>query len=89
MSGLAVLFHRDGRPVEPHSVTAMLAAAPYRGPDGMRAHLFDDVAMGQLELEAVAVELERRLDLLDGHLYVVDAAEHPPQSIAARPRSCP
>ena len=39
-----------------------------------------------VQLEAVAVELERRLDLLDGDADVVDAAEHPPQSIVARRR---
>ena len=42
----------------------------------LHALLLDDLAVGDAELEAVAVELQRGLDLLDGHADVVDAAEH-------------
>ncbi len=51
------------------------------------ALLLDDLAVGQLELKAVAVELERLVELLDGDADVVDPGEHAPQSIAARARS--
>jgi len=37
----------------------------------------------KVELEAVAVERQRRLDLLYRHADVVDALEHAPQSIPA------
>ena len=33
------------------------------------------------QLELVAIELERRLDLLDSHAHVIDAGEHPRESI--------
>jgi len=50
--------------------------------NGLDPLLGDDLAVGQGHLEAVAVELERGLELLDGYSDVVDAAEHPEQSIA-------
>jgi asparagine synthase (glutamine-hydrolysing) len=46
MSGIAVLFHRDRRPVEPPALAAMLEAIPYRGQDGLDGHVFGDVALG-------------------------------------------
>src|SRR5947209_13002653 len=75
MSGLAVLFHRDGRPVEPHSVTAMLAAAPYRGPDGMRAHLFDDVAMGHARMVVTSGDEDERQPLVSARTGCVLTAD--------------
>ena len=44
--------------------------------DRLDALLGDDLAVGHLELEAVAPEGQRGLDLLDGHSHVVDAPEH-------------
>ena len=45
------------------------------------ALLCDDLAVRERQLEALAVELERGLDLLDGHADVVDAAEHSSRSL--------
>jgi asparagine synthase (glutamine-hydrolysing) len=46
MSGLAAVFHRDGRPATEAAIGSMLAAAPYRGPEGLSARCFDAVALG-------------------------------------------
>lgn len=37
MSGIAGIFHRDGRPVDPATLRSMMAAASHRGPDGARS----------------------------------------------------
>jgi len=50
MSGLAALFHRDGRPADRATVETMLAAAPYRGPDGRWVQLAGPVALGFAKL---------------------------------------
>lgn len=50
MSGLAVLFQRDGPPVDPRAVRAMLDAVPYRGPDGSRVRLFGPVGLGHAKM---------------------------------------
>jgi asparagine synthase (glutamine-hydrolysing) len=46
MSGLAALLHRDGRPADPAALWAMLAAIPYRGPDGANVHIQGHVGLG-------------------------------------------
>jgi len=50
MSGLAALFHRDGRPADRATVASMLASAPYRGPDGRWVQLAGPVALGFAKL---------------------------------------
>ena len=50
MSGLAALFHRDGRPVGEASVWAMLDAIPYRGPDGQTVHCSESVGLGSARM---------------------------------------
>lgn len=46
MSGLAAVFHRDGRPSEAAAAWAMLDAIPYRGPDGMWVRTWETGALG-------------------------------------------
>lgn len=58
MSGLAVLLHRDGRPVPAIAIQSMLGVAPYRGPDGMSVWLSGQVALGHAKM-AVTPEDER------------------------------
>jgi asparagine synthase (glutamine-hydrolysing) len=50
VSGLAGLFHRDGRPADPAAVAAMLAAVPYRGLDGSGTWHEASVALGHVKL---------------------------------------
>ena len=45
MTGIAAVFHRDGRPADPRSVERMLAAAPYRGAE-RHCHVDGAVAIG-------------------------------------------
>jgi len=46
VSGLAVRYQRDGRPADRPAVDAMLAAIPYRGPDGRWSWCHGAVALG-------------------------------------------
>lgn len=46
MSGIAALFHRDGRWVDDETIWAMLHAVPHHGPDGMSVRHFGSVALG-------------------------------------------
>jgi asparagine synthase (glutamine-hydrolysing) len=46
MSGLAAVFHRDGRPVATESFARMLDAMAHRGPDGFHIWQDGDVALG-------------------------------------------
>lgn len=46
MSGIAALWYRDERPVAEHEIARMLAAIPYRGPDGSRTLRWESVALG-------------------------------------------
>lgn len=55
MSGLAVLFQHDGRPVDADLLSTMLDAIPYRGPDGTRVHVNRHVGLGHA-LNAVTPE---------------------------------
>jgi asparagine synthase (glutamine-hydrolysing) len=56
VSGLAALFHRDGRPVDRAAVAAMLAVVPYRGPDGQSLHLWPTVGLGHARLAVTPEE---------------------------------
>ncbi|MGE3908765.1 MAG: asparagine synthase-related protein [Chloroflexota bacterium] len=56
MSGIAALLSRDGRPANARRVTAMLAAVPYRGSDGMWVRAFGEVALGYAKLAITAEE---------------------------------
>src|SRR5258708_2969455 len=56
MSGLAVVFNRDGRPVEEPAIRAMLEAVPYLGPDGISTRLHDYVGLGAARLAVTAGE---------------------------------
>src|ERR1700760_38942 len=49
--------------------------------DRLDALLLDDLAMRERELEAVAIQRERRRELLDGDADVVDPREHAQQFI--------
>lgn len=56
MSGLAAQFYRDGRLGDRQAVWAMLAAAPYRGPDGQFVRSFGPIALGHLKLAVTPEE---------------------------------
>lgn len=64
MSGLAAIFHRDGRPVDPAAISAMLAAAPYRGPDGLAIRRRGSVALGHALMAVTPEDMEEQQPLL-------------------------
>lgn len=64
MSGLAAIFHRDGRPVEQGSIQAMLQAVPHRGADGYNLSLFGPVGLGHAKLIVTAEDENEQQPLL-------------------------
>lgn len=46
MSGICGIFHRDGAPVDPATLSAMLAVTPFRGPDGVRSWVGGQIGLG-------------------------------------------
>jgi asparagine synthase (glutamine-hydrolysing) len=64
VSGLAVIYHRDGRPVDQAEIWPMLDAIPYRGVDGMWAKQFDAAALGYAKTAITLEEQEERQPLV-------------------------
>ncbi|MGH2457751.1 MAG: asparagine synthetase B, partial [Chloroflexota bacterium] len=60
MSGLAVLFYRDGRSAEPDAIGAMIDAVPHRGPDGVETQLIGAVGLGYAKLATTPEEATGR-----------------------------
>ncbi|MFC3100217.1 asparagine synthetase B family protein [Altererythrobacter lauratis] len=54
MSGIAAIFHADGRPADAAAIRAMTQAMAYRGPDGIVHHVSGPVALGHLQLLSTA-----------------------------------
>src|SRR5690242_18251925 len=76
MSGLAALFHRDGRPVDRTAIGAMLAAVPYRGPDGSFVRVWDNVGLGHAKLAITPEEQNEQQPLVSqrtGCAIIADA----------------
>ena len=76
MSGLAALFHRDGRPANPDYAWAMLSAVPYRGPDGASVWTSDRIALGHARMAVTPEEAEERQPLVSprtGCVLISDA----------------
>ena len=76
MSGLAAVFHRDGRPAAHAAVWAMLDAVSYRGPDGLHVHLAEAVGLGHAKLAVTAEEADEQQPLVSprtGCIVVADA----------------
>ena len=64
MSGLAAVFNRDGRPADRGLISLMLAAAPYRGPDGMFIRLNEGVGLGHARMAVTPEETRERQPLM-------------------------
>lgn len=58
MSGLALVYHRNGRAADRAEICAMLQAVPYRGPDGMQAQLFGAAALGYARMIVTPEEVD-------------------------------
>jgi len=57
MSGLAVVFNRDGKPAESPIIEAMLRAVPYRGVDGLFHQVRGEVGLGFAKLAITPEDL--------------------------------
>ena len=65
MSGIVGVFFRDGRPVEPGVVEAMLETMNYRGPDGSGVWTAGPVGLGCLMLRNTPESLSEKLPRMD------------------------
>ena len=59
MSGIAVVFNRDGSPADPRILDRLLNAIPHRGPDGRGVWIDGPIALGH---QAFATTPEARLE---------------------------
>ncbi|MBI2321239.1 MAG: asparagine synthetase B [Chloroflexi bacterium] len=76
MSGLAALFHRDWRPVGRQAIWDMLAAASYRGPEGLRTSILGPIALGHAKMAVTPEDEAERQPLASrrtGCVLVADA----------------
>lgn len=73
MSGIAGIFNRDGRPVEPELLSRMTDCIAHRGPDGINHWLAGPVGLGHAMLWTTPESLNERQPLLDetGQLCLV------------------
>ena len=65
MSGIAAVYHLDGRPADRGLITAMLAAAAYRGPDGLNSWIDGPVALGHAMLRTTPEAVGESQPLVD------------------------
>ncbi len=65
MGGIAGVFFRDGRPVEPGVVETMLGTMNYRGPDGSGVWTAGSVGLGCLMLRSTPESLHEKLPKMD------------------------
>jgi asparagine synthase (glutamine-hydrolysing) len=64
MSGVVAIFQRTGRPVDGDSIWAMLAAAPYRGADGMFLRVSESVGLGHAKMAVTHEEVGEQQPLV-------------------------
>jgi asparagine synthase (glutamine-hydrolysing) len=65
MSGIAAVYHLDGRPADRGLVGAMLDAVAYRGPDGLNSWIDGPVALGHAMLRTTPEAMGERQPLVD------------------------
>lgn len=53
MCGIAGIWHRDGRPVEPRALESMVETLVHRGPDGAGAYVSGGIALGHRRLKVI------------------------------------
>ena len=65
MSGIAAVYHLDGRPADRRLIGAMLAAAAYRGPDGLDSWIDGPIALGHAMLRTTPESIGESQPLVD------------------------
>ena len=65
MSGIVAVYYLDGRPADRGSVSAMLDAAAYRGPDGLNSWIDGPVALGHAMLRTTPEAMGESQPLVD------------------------
>jgi asparagine synthase (glutamine-hydrolysing) len=72
MCGICGIFGRNGAPVDPSTVDAMMAVLRHRGPDGSGRFVDRNVGLGHLRLSIIDVDGgSQPIDNEDGTLHVV------------------
>ena len=65
MSGIAVIYHRDGFPAHPVQLDGMMAALKHRGPDGLKRWFKGPVALGHAMLRTTPESVKEVQPLSD------------------------
>lgn len=65
MSGIAVIYHRDGFPAHPAQLDGMMAALNHRGPDGLERWFKGPVALGHAMLRTTPESVRETQPLSD------------------------
>lgn len=77
MSGLAGIWHPDGRPIDRAVLAGMLDKAAHRGPDGRHVWLDGSIGLGHLLLRTMPDEIDTEgqpfVDVATGLTIVADA----------------
>lgn len=73
MCGIAGIWHRDGRPVEPRALESMVETLVHRGPDGAGAYISGGVGLGHRRLKVIDLSdaAAQPIWLPDRSLYMV------------------
>jgi asparagine synthase (glutamine-hydrolysing) len=65
MSGIAVIYHRDGSPAHPTQLDGIMAALNHRGPDGLKRWFKGPVALGHAMLRTTPESVKETQPLSD------------------------
>lgn len=86
MSGIAVIYNRDGHPVNCELLSRMIEAVPYRGPDGIHVWADGPVGIGHAMMHATPESLHEAQPLWDreaGLVLTMDGRVDNREEIAA------
>src|ERR1051325_1561357 len=64
MSGIAAIYNRTGRPLDPEAMTRMLGAIAHRGPDARGIWSADSIGLGHTLLVSTPDAVSQRQPLL-------------------------
>jgi asparagine synthase (glutamine-hydrolysing) len=71
MSGIAVIYHADGRPVAPTMLDRMVDALAHRGPDGISRQVHGAVGLGHCLMHTTPESLGEAQPASDGDCWLV------------------
>ncbi len=71
MSGIAVMYHGDGRPVHPERLDQMVRAMAHRGPDGTTQWVHGAIGLGHCLMHTTTESLNEHYPMSNGERWIV------------------